>query len=131
VAGARIGMMICFDWAFPEIARSLALQGADLLCHPSNLVLPGHCQLAMRARCLENGIFAITANRCGEDRRPQGTLRFTGRSQIVGTRGEVLVRAPAATAAVRVAEIDPASSRDKNLTPRNHLLRDRRPEFYS
>jgi hypothetical protein len=42
----------------------------------------------------------------------------------------VLVQAPAATAAVRVAEIDPALARDKNLTPRNHLLRDRRPEFY-
>jgi predicted amidohydrolase len=39
VRGARIGMMICFDWVFPEVARSLALQGVDLLCHPSNLVM--------------------------------------------------------------------------------------------
>jgi predicted amidohydrolase len=130
VRGARIGMMICFDWAFPEIARSLALKGMEVLCHPSNLVLPGHCQLAMRARCLENGIFAVTANRCGADRRPHGTLRFTGRSQIGGPRGEVLFQAPAGGGAVRVERIDPSRARNKMLTPRNHLLRDRRPELY-
>jgi predicted amidohydrolase len=131
VRGARVGMMICFDWAFPEIARSLSLQGMEVLCHPSNLVLPGHCQLAMRTRCLENGIFAVTANRCGEDRRSHGTLRFTGRSQIGGPRGEVIFRGPAARGVVHVEKIDPSRARNKNLTPRNHLLRDRRVEFYT
>ena len=130
VGGARVGMMICFDWAFPEIARSLALQGMEVLCHPSNLVLPKHCQLAMRVRCLENAVFAVTANRCGEERRPHGALRFTGRSQVAGPRGEVLFQAPAAKGMVHVERIDPSRARDKNLTPRNHLLRDRRPEFY-
>jgi len=129
--GARIGMMICFDWAYPEVARSLALRGMEVLCHPSNLVLPGLCQLAMRTRCLENGIFAVTANRCGEDRRRQGTLRFTGRSQVGGPRGEVLYRAPAERAEVHVESIDPSRARSKRLTPRDHLLRDRRPEFYA
>jgi predicted amidohydrolase len=124
-------MMICFDWAFPEIARSLALRGMEVLCHPSNLVLPGLCQMAMRTRCLENGVFAVTANRCGEDRRPHGTLRFTGRSQIGGPRGEVLFGAPAARAMVHVETIDPSRARNKKLTPRNHLLLDRRPEFYA
>jgi len=131
VGGARVGMMICFDWAFPEIARSLALKGMEVLCHPSNLVLPKHCQMAMRVRSLENAVFAVTANRCGEDRRPQGTLRFTGRSQMTGPRGEVLFQAPAARGMVHVEAIDPSRARDKNLTPRNHLLLDRRPEFYS
>ena len=41
-----IGMMICFDWIFPEAARTLALQGAQVICHPANLVLP-YCQAAM------------------------------------------------------------------------------------
>ncbi len=131
VRGVRVGMMICFDWAFPEITRTLALRGMELLCHPSNLVLPGHCQLAMRVRCLENAVFAVTANRCGEERRPHGALRFTGRSQIAGPRGEVLFHAPGARAAVRVEAIDPSRARNKKLTPRNHLLRDRRPEFYA
>ena len=43
VRGVRVGMMICFDWIFPEVARILALEGADILCHPANLVLT-YCQ---------------------------------------------------------------------------------------
>ena len=47
VKGVKIGMMICFDWIFPETARILALKGAQVICHPSNLVL-SYCQQAMR-----------------------------------------------------------------------------------
>ncbi|MDP2208065.1 MAG: nitrilase-related carbon-nitrogen hydrolase, partial [Bacteroidota bacterium] len=53
----KIGMMICFDWLFPEAARTLALKGAQLIAHPSNLVLP-HCPDAMVTRCLENKVFS-------------------------------------------------------------------------
>ena len=60
----RVGMMICFDWFYPESARALALAGAQLIAHPSNLVMP-HCPDAMVTRCLENHIFAATANRIG------------------------------------------------------------------
>ena len=60
----RIGIMICFDWFFPESMRVLALQGAEVVCHPANLVLP-FCQDAMITRCLENRVYAITANRTG------------------------------------------------------------------
>ncbi|HXI02440.1 MAG TPA: nitrilase-related carbon-nitrogen hydrolase [Candidatus Saccharimonadales bacterium] len=127
--GAAVGMMICFDWLFPEVARSLALQGAEILAHPSNLVLR-HCQGAMPARCLENGVFAITCNRSGADRRPHGTIAFTGRSQITGPRGEVLHRAPARGEALHVQRIDLARARDKRITPGNDLLGDRRPAFY-
>jgi len=49
LAGARVGVMICFDWFFPEVARTLALLGADIIAHPANLVLPW-CQRAMLAR---------------------------------------------------------------------------------
>jgi len=129
IRGAKVGMMICFDWFFPEVARTLALDGMEILAHPSNLVLQ-YCQRSMPTRCLENGIFAVTANRFGADRRPQGTLRFTGRSQITGPRGDILYRAPAARAALRVVDVDPAAARNKKITPRNHLLRDRRPERY-
>ncbi len=129
VRGVRVGMMICFDWVFPELARSLALAGADVLCHPSNLVL-GHCQDAMVTRSLENGVYSVTANRFGADRRPHGTLRFTGRSQILDPRGQTLARAAAQREALHVVTIDSSKARDKKLTARNHLLRDRRPEYY-
>src|SRR5438552_1844784 len=58
----KIGMMICYDWIYPEIARTLALKGAQIICHPANLVMP-YCQDAMFTRALENHVFTITANR--------------------------------------------------------------------
>jgi predicted amidohydrolase len=129
VKGVRIGMMICFDWVFPEAARTLALDGAQVIAHPSNLVLD-YCQRAMLTRCLENGVFAVTCNRFGEERRPHGRIRFTGRSQIVLPRGELLFRAAAQREVVHVETIDPSRAHDKMLTGANHLLRDRRPEMY-
>ena len=129
VDGARIGMLVCFDWAFPETWRSLALQGAEIICHPSNLVL-GYCQEAMRTRCIENGIFVITANRYGADTRPHGEIEFTGKSQVTAPMGKVLHNGPAQEDELFVVDIDPAEARKKNITPGNDLLGDRRPEFY-
>jgi predicted amidohydrolase len=129
VKGITIGMMVCFDWIFPEVTRILALQGAQIVCHPSNLVL-SYCQQTMISRCLENNIFAITANRFGSDTRPHGSLRFTGRSQIVAPRGNLIYRAPAQRKSLFITEIDPDQAQDKMITARNHLVNDRRPEYY-
>jgi len=129
VRGVRVGMMICFDWIFPEVARTLALQGMQILAHPSNLVLD-LCQRAMFARSVENAVFTVTANRSGADRRPHGTLRFTGASQILGPRGELLARAKTRGACLCVVELDPTRARDKRITRRNDLFADRRPELY-
>jgi predicted amidohydrolase len=130
VRGARIGMMVCFDWAFPEVARVLALKGADVLCHPSNLVL-GFCQEAMLTRCLENKVFAITANRFGEDKRPHGAIRFTGKSQVVAPGGRLIQRAFSQRETLFITAIDLEEARNKRLTPRNDLLTDRRPGYYA
>ena len=78
-------MLICFDWRFPETSRALALLGADVIAHPSNLVFP-NAQKAMLTRSLENRVYTVTANRTGTERRPGGTVPFTGRSQIVGAQ---------------------------------------------
>ena len=129
IGHARIGMMICFDWIFPESMRTLALQGADIVCHPANLVLP-YCQKAMTTRCLENGMFAITANRIGSDIREKNKIGFTGKSQITGPRGDVLVQADATHEDIQVVKIDPTEARDKNINDYNHLFNDRRPSFY-
>jgi predicted amidohydrolase len=126
---AKLGLMICFDWIFPESMRSLALQGAEVICHSANLVLP-YCQKAMTTRCLENGVFAATANRVGQDRCNDKQLRFTGHSQITGPRGQVLSQAGKVLEEVCVATIDPGDSQKKWLNSHNHLHRDRRPEMY-
>lgn len=129
VRGVSVGMMICFDWFFPEVARSLCLQGAQLLCHPANLVL-NYCQEAMRTRCTENLAYAVTANRFGHEKRPGLDLEFTGQSQVVAPRGLILDRAPADCPQLGLVEIDPALALDKRLTAANDLFEDRRPEYY-
>jgi predicted amidohydrolase len=128
--GVRVGTMVCFDWIFPEAARSLALAGADLIAHPSNLVLPW-CQRAMPLRALENGVFTVTANRVGtEHRSPRPVLRFTGGSLVAGPDGSVLAQASADGTAVVVAEVDVLRARDKRLPGGNDRLADRRPHCY-
>lgn len=125
----RVGMMICFDWAFPEAARSLVLAGAEVILHPSNLVKP-FCQDAMVTRCVENGVYAVTANRAGGDDRGDRRLDFTGRSQITGPRGQILVRAATVGESTVVETLELAVARDKRITDRNDLVADRRPEHY-
>jgi len=129
-AGTTAGLLVCFDHLFPEAARTLALAGARVVCHPSNLVLPEYGQLTTRVRALENRVFWILANRCGSETRGGKTLRFTGESQIVAPGGEVLARAPADRDALEVVEIDPGLAADKHVTPLNDLFQDRRPDLY-
>jgi len=130
IGPAKLGLMICFDWYYPESARALALQGADILCHPSNLVLP-NCPDSMPVRCLENRVFAITCNRIGtEARGGKPALTYIGQSEIVGPRGTILHRAPRDRDDLTILDIDPAEARNKSLNRYNDLLRDRRTELY-
>jgi len=129
VAAARVGLMICFDWRFPEVARVLALQGADLLVHPSNLVF-ANAQEAMRTRSIENRVFTLTANRTGTERRPGGTVPFTGRSQVVAPSGDVLVRAGKGATVASAVDLDLAESRKKSITAMTPIFANRRPEHY-
>jgi predicted amidohydrolase len=126
----RIGIMICFDWFFPESMRTLALMGADIIAHPSNLILP-YCPQAMPLRCLENRVYAVTANRIGEERRKQGqTLKFIGQSLIASPEGKVLTRSSQNEEAMAIAEIVPELARNKSLNSMNDIFDDRRPEMY-
>lgn len=125
----RVGLMICFDWFFPEVARVLALKGAQILAHSSNLVL-NYCQRAMYARSVENGVFSITANRIGTEERAGRRLTFTGASQILDPRGQCLVSAPPDEEGVGLAELDPEAADNKQINPYNHLLNSRRTDLY-
>jgi predicted amidohydrolase len=125
----KLGVMICFDWFFPESCRSLALAGARVILHPSNLVMPW-CQQAMTTRTLENSVYAVTCNRVGTENRGGVRLRFTGRSQILDTKGRILARASVRGESLQIISIDPEIAANKNINTRNHLMRDRRPEIY-
>lgn len=123
----RVGMLICFDWEFPEAWRVLALKGADVICHPANLVLPGLAQQAVPVHALTSRIYVVTANRIGTERN----LTFTGLSTIATPRGEVLTQASAAKEAVELVDVDIGLARDKNVTARNNIFADRRPQEYA
>jgi len=128
--GIRVGVMICFDWRFPETARTLTLKGADIIAHPSNLVLP-HCPDAMVTRCLENRVFAITTDRVGSENRVEGEeLNFIGKSQIVSPDGDILYRASEKEEEAFVVEIDIDLSRKKKINSKNDLIEGRRLDLY-
>ena len=126
----KVGIMICFDWIYPESARSLALKGAQLIAHPSNLVLP-HCPDAMVTRCLENRVFAATADRVGLENRGGFDLRYIGMSEIVSPRGEILQRLSKDKQEVAFIEINLEIADNKKINAHNDLLANRRVDQYS
>ncbi|MEE9270041.1 MAG: nitrilase-related carbon-nitrogen hydrolase [Candidatus Krumholzibacteria bacterium] len=125
----QIGMMVCFDWFFPEVARVLALKGALIICHPSNLVMPW-CQDAMRTRSIENKVFSITANRIGTEKRGNVSLTFTGKSQVISPTGEVLSHAGQRSESLKIVEIEVEQAADKSINPNNNLFADRKVALY-
>lgn len=101
---ARLGLQICYEIGFPEGARSLTLQGADIIAIPSAFGKERDYawDLASRARALENGVYLIASNRSGIER---GETEFGGRSRIVDPAGHVLAEAKQPDEVV-VAELD-------------------------
>jgi predicted amidohydrolase len=82
-----IGLMIGYDLAFPEVARSLVLDGAEIICVLANWEATqiDEWKTYMRSRAYENAVYMVGANRVGED----VTLTFGGESMVVGPRGEI------------------------------------------
>lgn len=126
----KLGMMICFDWIYPESARSLALKGAQVIAHPSNLVM-SHCPDATVTRCLENRVFTMVADRVGREDRGGNDLTFIGQSEIVSPTGEILVRMNAEETGIRVVEIEPELALEKKVNQFNDILSGRHPDQYT
>lgn len=129
----RVGMNICYDAAFPEAARSLAILGADLIALPTNWPPGAECTAAsvINARALENAVYYIAVNRVGTERG----FEFIGRSKIVDTSGQSLVESKTTGEEILYAEIDTVKSRRKHIirVPGKHeidRLADRRPAMY-
>ena len=122
----KIGLLVCFDWIFPEVWRILALKGVDVICHCSNLVLPGFAQQSVPVHALLNHVYVITANRIGTEKN----LTFTGMSTIADPKGNVIYQSSAEEEDITVFDFDIALARNKQMTPKNNLFADRRPELY-
>lgn len=130
---ANIGLNICYDSAFPESSRVMALQGADLIVLPTNWPSGAECMAehGINMRAMENGIYYCAINRVGVERG----FQFIGKSSICAPSGETLACSSGTEEEILYATIDPAIARNKRVDriPDKHVidrLADRRPEIY-
>jgi predicted amidohydrolase len=133
----RLGMLLCYDKLFPEAARALALDGAEILCSlsawPADRHSPArrirddrqtrHFDLCDSARAIENQVFVVSANQTGR----WGPLRFLGSAKVVDPHGAVLART-GAREGLAVADVDLAALADARMVI-DHLA-DRRTDAY-
>ncbi|MBN1695631.1 hypothetical protein JW879_09605 [candidate division WOR-3 bacterium] len=129
VNNIKVGLLVCFDWIFPEAMRTLALKGADIILHSANLVLT-YYQKAAITRAVENRVFIVLANRTGIEARFGSRNEFTGESEIVDPAGKVILKAGKEEEGIFSIDINPEEARDKKVTDLNDIFEDRKPEFY-
>lgn len=125
IEGVNIGILICFDYLFPEIWRILAQKNADIIAHPSNLVTYNAFKV-VPAQAIMNKMFIATTNRIGTER----DLTFAGRSFMCGPDGNIINEAGKESEEIIKSTIDIKLSRDKMITSRNHVFNDLKPESY-
>ncbi|GIN20685.1 MAG TPA: carbon-nitrogen hydrolase family protein [Bacillus bacterium] len=120
----KMGLMICFDVEFPEIARSLKLQGADFIVIVNANMYPYelHHHLFSRVRAMENEIPVIICNRLGVE----GDLEFCGDSMVIDATGNILLEMKQA---VGVRTVDMPI--EQQLDPKMSYTANRRAELYS
>jgi N-carbamoylputrescine amidase len=126
-AAGRIGVAICYDRHYPEVMRSLGLQGADLVVVPQAGMVgewpEGLYEAELRVAAFQNGYFTALANRVGAE----ATMTFAGESFVCDPSGRVTARGPAAEDAIVYAGLD--LTQLASCHARQLFLRDRRPDI--
>ncbi len=132
----RIGVGICWDQWFPEVARSLALLGAQLIVYPTAIgsepVLPkdskDHWQNTMRGHAAANIIPVLASNRIGTESDKDSAMTFFGSSFIADEDGNIAVELSRDEENIAIAEFDLKSIDKKRISW--GVFRDRRPDLY-
>ena len=140
----RLGVQVCWDQWYPEGARLMALQGAELLIYPTAIGYESSdtpeeqerqreaWTTVQRGHAVANGLPVIAVNRTGHEPDPSGQtqgIRFWGSSFVAGPQGEILYRAPQDEEVVEVVDID--MQRSENVRRWWPFLRDRRIEEFA
>ncbi len=136
-AVGKVGTAICWDQWFPEVARILALKGADIICYPTaigsepqdaSLDSAGHWQRTMQGHAAANLTPVIASNRIGREVGEKAEITFYGSSFIAGINGEKVAEANRTDEAVLTATFDlEANARVRRSWG---VFRDRRPDLY-
>ena len=122
----RIGLLICFDGRIPEIARSIALQGAEIIVDMANFFAMDQADMWGPARSYENGIWLVAATKAGYER----SIYYPGGSMIVDPKGRVVAKMPYDRHGLVVADVIPDQAHDKSIYAGNDKFADRRPATY-
>jgi len=140
----RLGVQVCWDQWYPEGARLMALQGAQLLIYPTAIGYESSdteeekqrqreaWTTVQRGHAVANGLPVVAVNRTGHEDDPSGQtngIEFWGSSFVAGPQGEMLYRAPESEEAVVVVDVD--IQRSENVRRWWPFLRDRRIEEFS
>ena len=143
-SAGRLGVLVCWDQWYPEAARLMALQGADLLIYPTAIGYESSdtsdeqqrqrmaWQTVQRGHAVANGLPVVTVNRVGHEADPSrqtGGIRFWGTSFVCGPQGELLYEAPADHEQTAVVDVD--LERSEQVRRWWPFLRDRRIENYN
>jgi len=124
ILGWKVGIMICYDFFFPETARVTAVAGAELILGPFATFAYAIWESMMRTRAYENGIYLAPCNKVG----PEGDYVFSGDSMVVSPMGVIEARASGSAEEILITEIDRSVVFDaRRKLP---IWRDRRPEVY-
>jgi omega-amidase len=127
----KTGLAICYDIRFPELFRSMTLQGAEIIFNSIAVPYPrlDHWSVLARARAIENQLFMVTANQVGSEIwEVQGDITFFGHSSIVDPWGKTVIEAGDEQEILLTAEIDTELA--KQIREKMPVLKDRRPELY-
>jgi beta-ureidopropionase len=126
----RIGLIICYDRHFPEVARELGIKGAEIVFNPSATVesLSRYLwELEQPAHAVANGFWMAASNRVGVE-APLNPAKFYGSSYFCSPRGKIIAQASDSEDEVLVADLDLDQIREVRNTWQ--FFRDRRPETY-
>jgi N-carbamoylputrescine amidase len=138
-----LGVLVCWDQWYPEAARLMALEGAEMLLYPTAIGWNPNDDQAekdrqqeawitiQRAHAIANGIPVLSCNRCGLEADPSGQtsgIQFWGHSFVVGAQGEFLAKASIDNPEVLIADLDKRRIEDtRRIWP---FFRDRRIDYY-
>ena len=139
----RLGVLVCWDQWYPEAARLMALQGAELLIYPTAICYAAEdmkeeqerqrmaCQTVQRGHAVANGVPVVTVNRVGfedDPSRQTAGIQFWGTSFVAGPQGELLYEASTEEETCAVVEVD--MKRSEQVRRWWPFLRDRRIDEY-
>ena len=137
----KLGVLVCWDQWYPEAARLMALQGAELLIYPTAIGYDPHDSkeeqerqrmawlTVQRGHAVANGLPVVTVNRVGSENSENSEIPFWGTSFVAGPQGELLYEAPIDQEVAIIVEVD--MQRSEQVRRWWPFLRDRRIENYT